>query len=71
MKLLFNISKVPRSLSKVEWKKLWRWKRETVKRLAKHEEAKIEMLQSDLPPHLKSDLMDHIINPPILLGPYQ
>lgn len=72
--LLFDLRKVPRTLSKIEWKKAWRDKRLLENSLRKHNADEMKMLQTQghkLSDKQRKDLIDRIVNPPIVLGPYQ
>ena len=58
MKLLFILQKFPRSMTKEEWREVWRWKRLTEKKLAKNEEEMVKVLL---------DSVEHLTNPPFLI----
>lgn len=74
MKLYFNILTIPRTITREEWKRLWQWKRITEKDLQLQEEKKVNMLRrygDVMPLETKSRMIDEMVNPPLLLGPYQ
>lgn len=72
MRLYFDQTRIPRSVGRSEWRRIQREVRVTRKELAKAEATRIDMLRDPtLPKHLREDLINHLINPPILLGPYQ
>jgi len=71
MILLFDITKIPRTISREKWKELWRWKRVTLNDLAQMNEQKHKLLGTDIPDKIKLDIVDQLTNPPVLLGPYQ
>lgn len=72
MKLVFDITKIPRTTSREAWLKMDRWRRLCEKELSKHEAEMVQAL-SDVMIYgqARIDIIDHLINPPILLGPHQ
>lgn len=72
MILYFDITKIPRSTTRQEWREMWRWKREVEKKLKEELGRKISILQTvtDLPSRVRENLMNEMIYPPLLLGPY-
>ena len=71
LQLYFVPSKVPRTITKVEWYECWRWLRVCRKKLKEQLDKEVEMLRKDdLPKHIRDDIASKIINPPLLLGPY-
>lgn len=74
MVIIFDMLKVPRTTTRPEWYKMYRGVRETARTLRKHEMDQIELLRTHghtMPARMKADLMEKIINPPIVLGPHQ
>ena len=74
MVVVFDITKVPRHTTRQEWREAYRWVRVQRKVLKKQEDTKIELLRTHgdtMLPRMKQDLMNHLIYPPILLGPWQ
>jgi hypothetical protein len=74
MKLYFDPAKVKRTTTRQEWKEMHRWCRLATKELAKHEDElvrRVAEMQTDLMlfGHARIDIMDELINPPLLLGP--
>lgn len=69
LKLVFNPEKLPRTMTKAEWKKCWRWKRRVEHELIKTEELELEALRSDIPRYIKVDIAARLINPPLLVFP--
>lgn len=73
LKLFFNPSMIPRTILRKEWYDIWRWKRTVEKQLAKDaEEARNNLITygNTMPKYIKDDLINKMINPPLLLGPY-
>jgi hypothetical protein len=53
---------------------MWRWKRVTEKKLKEEVEKQFNFLRTygtTMPDYQKKDLLDKLINPPLVLGPYQ
>lgn len=72
MKYYFDPTKIPRSVEKTEWKQIWRSKRMIVKRLAEQEnEMRNRLRDKTLPNYVRKDIMDELVYPPLMLGPYQ
>lgn len=72
--LHFNQTKIPRSVTRQEWKEIWRWKRITERKLnvtIQQEINDLVIFGSTIPQHIKSDILDKLAYPPLLLGPYQ
>ena len=70
--LYFNSSKFPRTTTRKEWTKIWRWKRITEKVLAKEMEARREELADritnlSLYGTTHPEIWDSFINPPLLV----
>lgn len=70
LKLLFVLSKFPRTIGRKEWKEIWRWKRVTEKELKKHEAEMLERMRNfaafgTTHPEMYQDMIERIINPPI------
>ena len=68
--LYFNPSKFPRTITRKEWRDIWRWKRVTEKQLAIEARAQIESLHyygTTMPRHIRDEMLDNIINPPLLI----
>jgi hypothetical protein len=74
LKLLFVPEKIPRTITRKEWYEMWRWKRVTEKKLKEEVEKQFNFLRTygtTMPDYQKKDLLDKLINPPLVLGPYQ
>lgn len=72
MRYYLDLEKIPRSVGRIEWKQIWRDKRVMEKKCIIDEEQKITMLRLDnLSARIRRDLIDDIIYPVIILGPYQ
>lgn len=72
MILVFNPSRLSRSINRKEWKEIWRWKRVTEKQLAKSVEEQIGLLVAygtTMPEYMRKDMIDVIVNPPLLMYP--
>lgn len=72
MRYHLDLDKIPRSVDRTEWKEIWRNKRVKIKELAHQEnEMRNRLRDKSLPSYVRKDIMEHLIYPPILLGPYQ
>lgn len=69
MELYFRPEEVPRSIKRPEWYRIWRWTRIQRKELAESMERKRKMLLA-VPPSIRQDIINEMIYPPLLLGPY-
>lgn len=72
--LQFDPSKIPRTISRQGWRKIWRWKRVTEKRLSEEFQKQHEAFVATghlWPEHVRAEYLDKLVNPPLLLGPYQ
>jgi hypothetical protein len=68
MKLAFVSNKLPRTITKAEWKTLWRWKRVMEKELKKHEDVMIEAAKQMLIyGQARVRIIDDLINPPLMV----
>jgi hypothetical protein len=68
--LYFVPAKFPRSITRGEWREIWRWKRVTQKKLVEAIEEERQMLityGSTMLPQAKADLIEHMVNPPLLV----
>lgn len=73
MILVFNPSRLSRSITRKEWKDIWRWKRVTEKQLKKSVEEQIGLLiayGATMPDGLRRDIIDVVTNPPLLIYPF-
>lgn len=71
--LYWNPSKVPRTLTREQWKECYRWVRITRKRLREELQKQQQFLATygtTMPQIIKNDILDKMVNPPLLLGPY-
>ncbi len=72
MYLVFNQEKIPRSTTKEQWQRIFRWKRETDKILKEEVDKQINnfiVYGSTIPQYIKDDMVDRIVNPPIMVYP--
>ena len=71
MILIFNANKIPRNMSRAEWRKCWRWKRVTEKALKANIEAKLKIIRDvpDLPLLYREAIIAEVINPPVVIFP--
>lgn len=80
MKLVFNQDRIPRTTTREQWRKIWRWKREIEKRLSAEEAEMIEQIKAatselvlygtaTVHTRFINDTFDHLINPPIMVFP--
>lgn len=65
----FHMESVPRTVTRTEWYKTWRQVRIDSKEHAKMAEKELKMFRS-APDHIREQMLDHMINPPLVLGPY-
>lgn len=73
LQLYFVPTLLPRTISRKEWYDLWRWKRVMQQELtvaAWRETAFFREYGHTLTPEQRRDMLDRMVNPPILLGPY-
>lgn len=73
MMLYFNPQSIPRSTTKAQWREMWQWKRKVEFRLKAEMDKQMEnlILFGSTHPEIAADIADKIINPPILLNPWQ
>jgi hypothetical protein len=73
MQLLFDQNKLPRTMTRQQWRKCDRWRRSAQKILRQYTERRLEALIriGTSNPVLQDELLNEIINPPVLMGPYQ
>lgn len=70
LSLYFNPSKFSRTITRKEWKEIYRWKRITEKKLIEVTQEQIQNLVtygSTVPRYMKADIIDKIVNPPLLI----
>lgn len=70
VQLYFNPSKFPRTISRKEWKEIWRWKRVVQKQLVIELERMQEQLilyGTTILPQAKADIIEKMVNPPLLI----
>lgn len=73
MILVFNPSRLSRSITRKEWNEIWRWKRVTEKQLKKSIEEQIGLLVAygtTMPEYVRKDMIDVVVNPPLLIYPF-
>jgi len=83
MRLYFVPTKLPRTMTRKEWKDCDRYRRITQKVLAQYEKEMLDLAaemttnavlygtsESEQVRRMRQDLYDKIVNPPILLGPH-
>lgn len=69
--LIFNPRKIPRTITRQEWKEIHRWRRVTQKNINEMIQLGRNRLTILGPGKQRDDLIDRMINPPVILGPYQ
>lgn len=72
MMLVFNPERLSRSITRDEWRDIWRWKRVTEKQLRKSVEEQIGLLVAygnNMPQKIRRDIIDVVVNPPLLMYP--
>jgi len=70
IQLSFNLRSFPRTIGRKEWREIWRWKRCTEKELAIHAKRQMEdfvTFGSTMPATTRADIMNKMVNPPILM----
>lgn len=69
--VFFYMPRVPRTVTREEWYKAWRRVRVLKKETAALNKITAEQLHNPaLPQRIKKDIMDNLIYPPLILGPY-
>lgn len=68
-RLMFVPEKIPRTTTREQWRKMWRWKREAESRLrADIERATRDLVIFDETRHkIGKDIAEGLINPPLLV----
>ncbi len=73
MILYFDITKIPRTTTRAQWRKMDRWRRLTKQRLSEARRRALDNLVafgSTMPARLREGIIDEMVNPPLLLGPH-
>jgi hypothetical protein len=68
--LHFDPAKFPRTISRAEWREIWRWKRSTEKKLAdeaRRQVADLVAFGSTMLPGVRAELIDNLVRPPLLV----
>lgn len=65
MKLLWMPTRLPRTMSRREWREIYRWKRVEEKKLRQMEIEAIRIAAM----FDRAEMLDRIVNPPLLLHP--
>ena len=68
LQLYFNLATFPRTITRKEWKEIWRWKRIMEQKLNTHAEEmamNMSMFGHSHPGY--QDWLDQVINPPLLI----
>ena len=68
--LYFDPAKFPRTITRAEWKEIWRWKRITQKKLAEELNKQMNnfiLFGSTWPDHIRDDFIYQTTNPPLLV----
>ena len=73
MILVFDPTKLPRTMTRDEWREVHRWRRIADRRLrAETERRLVNMIcYSTSHPEIWAGFASEVIDPPILIGPYQ
>lgn len=72
MILVFNPSRLSRSITRKEWNEIWRWKRVTERQLARSISEQMQLLGAygtTMPEYMRKDMIDTIVNPPVCIYP--
>lgn len=68
MEVYFNLQGFPRTLSRTEWRDIWRWKRVAKKQVEDNNAVLADTLRnSKLPEYIKRDIIDKLVFPPLLI----
>lgn len=68
IQLLFQPGRLPRTMTREEWREVWRWKRLTQKRLNQEAEF-IQSRLADVAIFGRSEILESFIRPPIMVYP--
>lgn len=71
MILYFQLQGFPRSITRRQWRDIWRWKRIETKRLELEGQRRVELLKANLPHYVREDIVSQMINPPLLVHDLQ
>lgn len=73
MMLVFDPTKVPRSIGREEWRLMHRWCRVASREISEQNTALIKNLGAfgSTHPEFVARAVERLVNPPILLGPWQ
>lgn len=66
----FHMPDVPRTINREEWYKIWQEVRRRRKEVAAWNISRSNLLTIELPDYMRKDIIEHLINPPLILGPY-
>lgn len=77
--LMFDQTKLPRTMKRTEWQSIYRWKRQTQKQLREFAEREAEVLRAAAVEAATfgtsiiglDHMVDGLIHPRLLIGPYQ
>jgi hypothetical protein len=70
MQVYFVPQLLPRTWTRAQWYKAWQWVRVARGAMKQHEENRTKWLRDpDLDPKLRQDLIEEMVNPPLLIGP--
>ena len=67
--MLFQPQRYPRTMTREEWYKTYRWVRQTRKELQTTEQKMLAAALVCDNERIKADIMEHIIRPPLLVVP--
>lgn len=70
LNLHFDPVKFPRTIGRAEWREIWRWKRETQKRLiaeAVKQQENLAIYGTTMPDYVRCDIIERMIRPPLLI----
>lgn len=65
--LVFQPHRYPRTMSREEWYRTWRWVRQTRKELQSNDQKLLAAALVCGNDRIKADIMEHIIRPPIIV----
>lgn len=72
MELIFQPDRIPRTMTRQEWKEAYRWLRQTRNILKKNLEEQIHLLNvygNTMPDRMRNGIIDNIVYPPIIVFP--
>lgn len=71
IRLIFNSKAIPRTTTRDEWRKIYRWRRVTERELREAMQMKLEnvAIYGTSHPEILRDFIDRAVNPPVMFYP--